>query len=229
MNSKKLVLFDIDGTLMRAAGPQHKDALIEGARVVLGVRCTLDGIETSGRLDRDLIIAMLSNAGVGRRKREKYLRRVMEAVQHHYAVHCHADFSTKVCPGVLETLHLLKKNNVPVGLVTGNLSAIAWRKLENARIDHYFSFGSFAEEGTTRARLAKLAVWQAKRKGIAADRCAVTLIGDHANDIAAAQANGFRSVAVATGIMESEQLLRFKPDLVLNTLEGASLEIIIGG
>lgn len=213
---------------MRGAGPQHRDALIEGALSVLGVRCTLEGIETSGRLDRDLIATMLLNAGVAKRRVIPNLTRIMEAVQYYYAVNCREDFSQKLCPGVTETLEMLARNGVPMGLVTGNLSAIAWRKLENARIDHHFTFGSFAEQGTTRVRLAQTAVWQAKRKGIAAHRCSVTLIGDHANDIAAAQANGFRSVAVATGMMEPDRLIRFKPDLILNTLESASLETIFG-
>jgi phosphoglycolate phosphatase len=222
------VLFDIDGTLIRGAGPHHKEALIEGAHSVVGVRCTLENIDTAGRLDRDLITLMLLNAGVAKRRIVPKLTRIMQAVQHHYAAHCQADFSTKLCPGVSAALELLAKHAVPMGLVTGNLSAIAWRKLENARIAHHFSFGSFAEQGTTRARLAKLAVWQAKRKGLAASNCSVTLVGDHANDIAAAQANGFRAVAVATGMMERAQLLGCRPNLVLDTLEGVSMRAIFG-
>ena len=54
MNSPKIVLFDIDGTLMRGAGPHHKEALIAATKQVLRVECTLDGIDTSGRLDTDL-------------------------------------------------------------------------------------------------------------------------------------------------------------------------------
>jgi phosphoglycolate phosphatase-like HAD superfamily hydrolase len=228
VNSPRIVLFDIDGTLMRGAGPQHKEALVEGAHSVMGVRCTLDNIDTSGRLDRDLISLMLSNAGIAKRRIVPGMTRIMEAVQIHYAFHCRADFSGKLCPGVKDTLELLADRGIPIGLVTGNLSAIAWRKLQNAQIDHYFSFGAFAEQGTTRARLAKIALWQARRKGLAANGCSVTLIGDHANDIGAAQANGFRAVAVATGLMRADQLSQFKPDLILNTLEGASLGVIFG-
>ena len=228
MNSSRLVLFDIDGTLMRGAGPQHKEALVEGVRSVLGVTCTLEGIDTSGRLDRDLLWLMLVNAQVGHRKIKPNFRRIMEASQHHYHQKCRVDLSPHVCPDVKDTLELLKAEGIPLGIVTGNLSAIAWRKLELARLDGYFGFGAFAEQAKSRARLAQLAVWEAKRKGLAAKRCAVVLIGDHANDIAAAQANGFRSIAVATGVMQADQLIRFKPDLILNTLEGASIKSIFG-
>jgi phosphoglycolate phosphatase-like HAD superfamily hydrolase len=221
-------LFDIDGTLMRGAGPHHKEALIEGARSVLDVQCTLDGVDTSGRLDRDLLAVMLQNAGVPKRKIASNLTRMMQASQHHYTLHCQIDLSRHLCPGVRETLEVLSASCIPMGLVTGNLSAIARRKLELAGIAGFFSFGAFAEEGRSRARLAKIAVSQAKKKGLASQRCRVALIGDHANDIGAAQANGFRSIAVATGVMQPEQLSRFNPDLILNTLEGATPDTIFG-
>lgn len=228
MISRKIVLFDIDGTLMRGAGRHHKDALIEGARSVLDVHCTLDGVDTSGRLDRDLLSLMLQNSGVPKHKIAANLLSMIEASQHHYTLHCQLDLAACLCPGVRETLQLLHEAGIPMGIVTGNFSAIAWRKLELARINDYFSFGAFAEQGTTRARLAKIAVTQAKKKGLTSQRCRVVLIGDHANDIGAAQANGFRSIAVATGVMQSDQLSRFNPDLILPTLEGATLDTIFG-
>jgi phosphoglycolate phosphatase-like HAD superfamily hydrolase len=226
--SRKIVLFDIDGTLLRGAGPHHKEALIEGARSVLDVHCTLDGVDTSGRLDRDLLALMLQNSGVPKHKIAANLLRIMEASQHHYTLHCQVDLAGRLCPGVKDTLQLLSESGIPMGLVTGNLSAIAWRKLQLAGIDRFFSFGGFAEQGTTRARLAKIAVWQAKKKKLVPRRCHVVLVGDHANDIGAAQANGFRSIAVATGVMHPEQLSRFNPDLILPTLEGATLDTIFG-
>lgn len=228
MSSRRIVLFDIDGTLLRGAGPHHKQALIEGARNVFNVECTLDGVDTAGRLDRDLLAVMLSNAGLTRGKINRYMTALVEASQHHYTVNCKADLTPHLCPGVRQTLELLRASDIPVGIVTGNLSAIAWRKLELARIHHYFSFGAFAEEGKTRTWLAKIAVRQAKRKALADKRCRVTLIGDHANDIDAAKANGFRAIAVATGVMSSNELERCKPDLVLNNLEQADLETIFG-
>lgn len=224
----KLVLFDIDGTLMRGAGPDHKNALIAGAHSVLGVSCTLDNVDTSGRLDRDLLAIMLANAGVGKRSVAANLKRMMEASQIHYAEQCRADLTSKVCPGVREILERLNAAGIPMGLVTGNLSAIAWRKLELAGIHQYFSFGAFAEQARSRARLALIASWQARRAGLVTKGCSVTLVGDHANDIGAAQANGFRSVAVATGVMPPEQLEQFRPDLILKTLEGASVEVLCG-
>ena len=88
MSSGKLALFDIDGTLLRGAGPHHKEALICGIRTAIGVECTLDNIDTSGRLDRDLLSLMLRNAGISERVIKKRFRVIMEAAQHHYTLNC---------------------------------------------------------------------------------------------------------------------------------------------
>lgn len=213
---------------MRGAGPHHKQALIEAASSVFGVACTLEGVDTSGQLDRDLITAMLKNAGVKGYKINQAMTRIMTLAQNHYTGNCKADFSEKLCPGVRNLLETLSGEGVPMGLVTGNLGGIAWQKLENARIDKHFKFGAYSEMATTRVRLAKMAAFKARGKSLATRTCAVALIGDHANDIQAAKANGFRSVAVATGFTSADELRKLEPDLVVETLEGASVEMIFG-
>ena len=60
-----LALFDIDGTLLRRAGPHHREALIAGIRQVTGVETNMEGIATAGTLDRDLIALMLRRTGWG--------------------------------------------------------------------------------------------------------------------------------------------------------------------
>jgi beta-phosphoglucomutase-like phosphatase (HAD superfamily) len=57
------VLFDIDGTLIRHAGPHHRQALVKAVRRVTGLETTTDNIDTSGKLDRDIIREMMSRAG----------------------------------------------------------------------------------------------------------------------------------------------------------------------
>jgi len=54
-----LVLFDIDGTLLRRAGPHHRQALIEAVRRATGVETTIEGVPVSGMLDRDIVTQML--------------------------------------------------------------------------------------------------------------------------------------------------------------------------
>jgi len=216
--STALVLFDIDGTLMRGAGSHHKQALIEGIRRVTGVDTHLDGVPTSGTLDRDLITIMLRVAGYGERRIRASLRQIMSETQNCYVDRCQIDLSPFVCTGVREFISEVSERGAVLGLVTGNLSQIGWRKVELAGLRSYFSLGAFAEDGRTRARLARVARHRAVRARLVTKDCPVTLIGDHANDVEAAQTNGFQSVAVATGVMPLEELRTLRPDFLVRDL-----------
>ena len=58
-----LALFDIDGTLLRRAGPHHRQALVDAVRRVTGMETTTDGVPVAGMLDRDILTQMLAKAG----------------------------------------------------------------------------------------------------------------------------------------------------------------------
>ncbi len=219
VHQNAVVLFDIDGTLLRGAGPHHKLALIEGIRQVTYLSTTFDGIDTAGQLDCDLLVALLRKAGDP--SPHVHLPALIEACQTAYLEHCPADLSCFVCPGVRDFLQRLA--GAQLGLVTGNLSAIAWKKMELARLRSYFSFGAFAEDGHTRAELARVAVQRANPHPAAR----VTLIGDHANDIAAAKANGYSSVAVATGVLSFEELSAQAPDYLVHSLDKLPVECVL--
>lgn len=210
-----LVLFDIDGTLMKGAGPHHKQALIEGIRRVTGRSASLEGINTAGMLDRDLVTDMLRACGESGRRSKTVLRETMRACEESYRLNCPSDLSPFLCRGVKGTLEELRQRGAILGLVTGNLSSIGWRKVQLAGIREYFSVGAFAEDGRSRARLAQIAVWRARRLGLVKRDALISLIGDHENDVAAAKANGFQAVAVATGVMPLEELARKGPAILV--------------
>ena len=77
----KVFLFDIDGTLMRGAGEQHREALVGGIQEVLGVRTSVDGIPVHGMLDRDILAQMMARAGVEASTIRSALSAAMEAAQ----------------------------------------------------------------------------------------------------------------------------------------------------
>lgn len=219
-----LVLFDIDGTLLRGAGHHHKQALIDGIREVTGATTHLDGIATSGMLDRDLIAIMLKTAGYRDWHIRRGMRRILEECQNSYCANCASDMRQFVCPGVPELLSKIRDRGAAMGLVTGNLSRIAWRKMELAGLREYFSVGAFAEDGTTRARLARVAANRAISEGLVIRHARISLIGDHPNDIEAARANGFRSVAVGTGLVSLEDLKASAPHRLVETLRDLDVE-----
>lgn len=220
-----LVLFDIDGTLIRKAGPHHRQALVEAVRRTVGVDTTTDGVPVAGMLDRDILTTMMLRAGM----KPSAIRRAMPlVVTRAQSIYLRAapDLRRKVCPGVRLALRRLERRGVVMGLVTGNLTRIAWRKMDRAGLRPYFRFGAFAELGRDRASLVRLAIRQARGAGWISRSCSISLIGDHPNDVRAAQANGIRAVAVATGLSTIDELRAHRPDVLLPDLRSLMLEMV---
>lgn len=211
-----LVLFDIDGTLIRRAGPHHKQALIEGIRLVTDLVAAIDHIPTHGMLDCTLLEMMLREAGHPEPDIEADLPAVMAAAQQIYVDQCRIDLRERLCPGVETLLSALSEAEVPLGLVTGNLSAIAWRKMELCGLSHFFLFGAFAEQASTRSELAAAAIRRARSDYFIREDARISLVGDHPNDIRAAHANRIRAVASATGLSSLVELRAENPDLLVH-------------
>jgi phosphoglycolate phosphatase len=222
-----LVLFDIDGTLVRRAGPHHREALIEAVRRITGLETTTDNVPVVGMLDGDILTQMLTNAGASRALIREKMPAMMEHAQRIYVRRC-PDLRRKVCPGARMLLYRLSRRNVVTGLVTGNLTRIGWKKMESAGLRPYLRFGAFAELARDRAGLVHIAVQQAKKEGWIDGNSRISLIGDHPNDINAAKANGVRSIAVATGLVGEAELAGHSPDVLVPDLRSLSMEELFG-
>jgi phosphoglycolate phosphatase-like HAD superfamily hydrolase len=123
-------------------------------------------------------------------------------------------------------LERLARRQILLGLVTGNLTRIAWRKLERAGLRRHFRFGAFGEMAKNRAGLAKLAIREARTHGWIAPGAAVSLIGDAPQDIEAARANGIRAISVKTGITPADDLEALRPDQLLRDLRELRLRMV---
>ena len=213
-----LILFDIDGTLVRRAGPHHRQALVDAVRQVTGIETTTNGIPVHGMLDPDILTQMMRAAALDDAFIARQMPAIIQAAQEIYQ-NSVPDLRDKTCPGVVPLLDRLRAAGVPLALVTGNLTRIGWRKLARAGLDHYFRFGAFGEMAPTRGGLAAIAIEQARREGlIAGGRACISLIGDATQDVLAARENGIRSIAVRTGITPPEDLEASAPDLLLDDL-----------
>jgi phosphoglycolate phosphatase len=222
-----LVLFDIDGTLVRRAGPHHREALVVAVRRVIGLETTTDGIPVQGMLDPDILTAMMRRAGAPRAAIRAAMPEILRAVERHYLRVC-PPLHDKHCPGVEPVLQRLTRHGILLGLVTGNLTRIGWRKLDRAGLRRYFQFGAFGEMATTRAGLARMAMREARRRGWIDRLAPVSLIGDAPSDVIAARANGIRSIAVQTGITPVAELRAQKPDFLLPNLRHLRLRMLVG-
>jgi len=150
---RALVLFDIDGTLVRRAGPHHREALVRGVRRITGLETSTDGIPVQGMLDPDILTQMMQRSGASRTTIRQAIPEIIRAAERYYLRVCPA-LNGKHCPGVEPVLDRLTRREFLLGLVTGNLTRIGWRKLECAGLRKYFRFGAFGEEARTRAGLA---------------------------------------------------------------------------
>ena len=224
--SSALVLFDIDGTLLRRAGPHHREALVDAVRAITGLETTTDHIPVHGMLDPDILTRMMQDAGKPAAFVRRHLPAIMRRAQAIYTRSC-PDLRRKTCPGVRRILYGLKRRGVPVGLVTGNLTRIGWKKMDCAGLRQYFRFGAFAETAPDRAALARNAIAYARRRKWIDGEARVSLIGDAPSDVLAARANGIQSIAVHTGISTREELAALEPDVLLEDLRGLKIGMLV--
>jgi len=220
------VLFDIDGTLIRRAGPHHREALVDAIRRVAHVETSTEGVPVAGMLDRDILTIMMLRAGMSSKEIRRVLPEVIVRAQSIY-VRRVPDITRKVCPGVRGLLGRLSRRGVVIGLVTGNLSRIGWRKMDRAGLRPYFRFGAFAEMARDRAGLVRIAIRRARQERWIARDSNISFIGDHPNDVMAAQANGIRSIAVGTGIVSLDELQSHAPSIAVPDLRSLTLDTLL--
>ena len=218
-----LILFDIDGTLVRRTGPHHRQALVDAVLQVTGVETTTDGIPVHGMLDPDILAQMMRAGGIDEAGISAKMPAIIEAAQDIYQTGV-PDLRDKICPGVLPLLESLTRRGTVLALVTGNLTRIGWRKLERAGLHLYFRFGAFGEMAPTRGGLARLAIDRAGREGLVDG--SISLIGDATQDVVAAHENGIRAIAVRTGITPPEELEASVPDLLLDDLTQLDISLV---
>jgi phosphoglycolate phosphatase len=229
-----LLLFDIDGTLLHAATEAHKDAMHEALQIVHGVDASRTPLRlrAAGRTDPEIARAILLAAGISARRIDDRGEDVREETCRAYARLCPADLSDTVLPGVTELLEWLTElGSATLGLLTGNYEPVARLKLARAGLGRYFPSGqgAFGSDAEDRAALPAIARRRAGRVGSPNRREQTVVIGDTPRDIACAQADGVRCLAVATGPYGVDELTG--ADAVVSTtgeLRGALEEMGVG-
>jgi len=213
-----LVLFDIDGTLIDADGA-GLDAIRLATRDLYGSRGVLPELDVRGATDAALAREVLPAFGVDctpsrvAELYDAYLFRLHEQLNERRP-------QAKVLPGVHGLLDLLTEGGAVLGLLTGNLEAGAWLKLQRFGVDHYFSFGAFGDEHAERNKLGPDALARAEEvQNRRFSPSGTVIVGDTPRDISCGQAIGASTIAVATGSFSLEQLSACNPTLALSSLE----------
>lgn len=227
----KLPLFDIDGTLLRGGNPLHHHAFHVGFKKVFGFEATIDNIEVAGMLDRQIILTILKYHRYPLENIEEKMQEMFREMSGYFIKNAE-DMSSFLLPGVKETLTALQQNNIPAGLLTGNVEEIAWSKMQWTGILPYFQrFGGFGDAFVDiRAELIPIAVERANRlTGRNYKNSHVVIIGDTVRDIECARLMGAKVAAVCTGGSKREDLAAMTPDLLLENLEegGRLVEFLV--
>ncbi|MGH7494078.1 MAG: HAD family hydrolase [bacterium] len=208
----KILLFDIDGTLIHSGGSGLHGMNLAFADT-WGIANALQGLQLSGRTDSLILQDALDR---------HQLTGNAELVEHfksRYFVHLAADMkhprpARRLMPGFPEVLeHLQRKDGIHIGLLTGNWIKSAEIKLAYFDLWKYFEFGAFADDESDRNQLVPHAIRRAQEKfDITVARDRVYVIGDTPRDIECARPHAAVAVAVATGEYSAEELRAHAPD-----------------
>jgi phosphoglycolate phosphatase-like HAD superfamily hydrolase len=229
-----LLLFDIDGTLIRTRGAGMR-ALEDAAREAHGPHLSAAGIDFAGALDPIIIARMLAAAGI--EPTPAALAAVRERYPAHLARHLAArpahprgsvdPDTTGALPGVHDLLRILTttRPHYTLGLLTGNLEEGARLKLAHCGIDHdAFTIRVYGDDSPhappLRHHLTPIAIDRHHQScGLRLAARHVLIIGDTAHDIACATTHGARSLGVTTGGHTRAQLQAAGADRVVDTLQ----------
>lgn len=213
-------LFDIDGTLISSGGA-GKAALENALAEEFGIAEITAKLELSGRTDR-AICRDLFRYHVLDDTPENWRRLIASYLRHLPA--CLQNKGGRILPGIVALLERLRgREDVLVGLLTGNIRAGAKVKLGHFGLYEHFLFGGFGDDHFDRDDVAREALEAVRRhcNGTASGD-SMWVIGDTPLDVRCARAIGARAVAVATGWHPREELEACQPDLLFADLSDAT-------
>ncbi len=229
----RLVLFDVDGTLVSAHGAGSRsvrEALIE----VYGRTGPIDSYDFHGRTDPQIVRELMRLAGL----EDEEIDAGMDRLWSLYLARLEGELEkptteVEVLPGVVELLDALHETQDDlVALLTGNIEPGAELKLSAADLWHRFDFGAYGSDHERRDRLPAIAVERAREAtGLEFSGRSVVIIGDTPFDVHCGRALGVWAVAVATGKHSVTELEEAGADVVLDSLADTrrTLEAIVAG
>jgi phosphoglycolate phosphatase len=233
---RKLILFDIDGTLIRTGGAGVR-AMTRAFEETCGIADALKRVEVAGRTDRLIMTDALALLGrpldddLLQRFRDLYcgflreeLQQLSEQQYDQPVVAADASGVKGALPGVRPLLdELQQRDDIDLALLTGNFRSSAEIKLAHYDLWRYFPWGAFADDALDRPDLLPVALTRYHSHTTRAiDPTDVIIVGDTPHDVTCARCGGAKVVAVATGNFNRDALSQCEPDVVFEDLRDTS-------
>lgn len=219
---RRLVLFDIDGTMLWTDGA-GRSAIRQALATEFGIEGPFDNVRFDGKTDPQIIREILELADhpnpVSEDDIAAVCARYLELLQYELKMR---QSRVQVLPGVREVLSEFEgRSEVVLGLLTGNLERGAYLKLTAADLEpERFSVGAFGSDAAHRSDLPAIAVERTVRKhGWAPEREDVVIVGDTPADMTCGNGIGARAIGVATGSYSVAELRGAGGDAAFETLE----------
>jgi len=215
----RLVLFDVDGTLLSARGAGRR-ALARALRLVYGTAGAIEQYDLRGRTDLSIVYDVMEGAGLAREAVKPRLGDCFEAYARGLVEEIGDGRGVVTLPGVAALVRRLDGvGDVMLGLLTGNIEEGARIKLEPTGLWRYFRTGAFGSDDADRRRLPSLAARRAQALvGYRFRPRDVVVVGDTPLDVECARCFGAVAMAVATGQHSRDQLESSGPDLLFDDL-----------
>lgn len=218
----QLLLFDIDGTLIRSAGA-GREAMNRAFRKTCGIRNGFKDIAMMGRTDPGILREVLERFGLQWDDAQvadfqvSYYRFLGDELKK-------SRDGQQICAGVDQILPVLKnRSDMMPGLLTGNWRKGAYIKLRHFGLDSYFTIGAFGDDSMDRNQLVPVALGRFREQKAFSVRPENTwVIGDTPFDIQCGKPHGTRTFGVATGISSMEELAAENPDYVFQDFSDVS-------
>ena len=217
---KKLLLFDIDGTLILTGGVAV-GLMTESISEVAGLPIRWSMVDFIGNTDQNIIQILLHRNGIGESDVPEMSSIILQKYLKHLKVELAKDGVIQILPGVLKLLQSVKADTrFSLGLLTGNMLAAAQIKLSQKQLFDYFPIGAFGDDALKREQLPPFAIQRAEKYyGQFFVRKDIWLIGDSVNDIRCAQHNHLKCLAVASGHTPKEELASYRPTALVDDLQ----------
>jgi phosphoglycolate phosphatase-like HAD superfamily hydrolase len=214
----RLLLFDIDGTLMVSRGSGLR-AMRAAVRHLFAIDTPEVAIRPHGKTDPVLFEELAVAYGLPLDRLEAVMQDLALVYATHLEIGLREEAILEVKPGVVALLEALRlRPQVSLGLVTGNLERTAWLKLEAAGLAEYFETGGFGSDARHREGLVQHALQRFEAQGVVCPRQSTWVIGDTPDDVRSGRHHGTRTLAVATGTHDEATLRRARPDVLLRDL-----------